>query len=52
VPQLRGLAAHAPFFHDGSAQDLASVVNFYNSRFNINFTSQEKQDLIQFLRTL
>jgi cytochrome c peroxidase len=52
VPQLRGLAAHAPYFHDGSAATLQDVVNFYNKRFNINLTYQETQDLINFLNTL
>ncbi len=50
--QLRGLAARAPYFHDGSAATLQDVVNFYNKRFNINFTAQEEADLVNFLRTL
>ena len=52
VPQLRALAARAPYFHDGSAQDLGAVVDFYNQRFNINFTVQEKTDLVNFLSAL
>lgn len=51
-PILRGLAARAPYFHNGSAQDLAAAVQFYNVRFNMNLTSQEKLDLVAFLRTL
>ena len=50
--QLRGLAGRAPYFHDGSAATLQDVVNFYNKRFNLNFTVQEKQDLVNFLDTL
>ena len=51
-PILRGLAARAPYFHDGSAKDLQTVVEFYESRFGIGFTQQEKDDLVAFLRTL
>ena len=29
-PMLRGLAGRAPYFHNGSAKDLTTVVNFYN----------------------
>jgi hypothetical protein len=50
--QLRGLAARAPYFHDGSADNLNAVVNFYNARFGIGFTAQEMQDLVNFLKTL
>ena len=51
-PILRGSAARAPYFHNGSAKDLEAVIDFYDSRFGIGFTDQEKQDLIAFLRTL
>jgi hypothetical protein len=52
APQLRALPARAPYFHDGSAQSLLDVVNFYNHRFSIEFSDQEKQDLVNFLKTL
>lgn len=52
VPQLRGLAAHPPYFSDGSAATLMDVVNFYDKRFQINFTAQEKEDLVHFLNSL
>jgi cytochrome c peroxidase len=51
-PILRGLASRAPYFHNGSAATLMDVVNFYNQRFNLNFTDQQKQDLVNFLNTL
>ncbi|HXW72190.1 MAG TPA: hypothetical protein VEK34_12230 [Methylocella sp.] len=51
-PILRGLAGRAPYFHNGSAANLTDVVNFYNDRFNIGLTSQQKQDLVAFLNTL
>lgn len=51
-PMLRGLVARAPYFHNGSARTLGDVVEFYNQRFAIGFTEQEKADLIAFLRAL
>jgi cytochrome c peroxidase len=51
-PILRGLTARAPYFHNGSAATLLDVVNFYDQRFNIGFTQQQKQDLVNFLNTL
>lgn len=51
-PVLRGLAARAPYFHNGSAATLADVVEFYDRRFAIGLTAQEKSDLVAFLRTL
>ncbi len=51
-PILRGLAARAPYFHNGSAATLADVVNFYDQRFGIGFTDQEKTDLVAFLTAL
>jgi len=51
-PILRGLAARAPYFHNGSAATLMDVVNFYDQRFKIGFTDQQKQDLVNFLNTL
>jgi cytochrome c peroxidase len=51
-PILRGLAARAPYFHNGSAATLMDVVNFYDQRFGIGFTDQQKQDLVNFLNAL
>jgi cytochrome c peroxidase len=51
-PILRALSARAPYFHNGAAADLAAVVEFYNDRFDIKLTRQEKADLVAFLRTL
>ena len=51
-PVLRGLAARAPYFHNGSAQDLRTVVRFYDARFNIRLTPQEISDLVAFLSAL
>jgi cytochrome c peroxidase len=51
-PILRGLAARAPYFHNGSAATLLDVVNFYDQRFKIGFTDQQKADLVNFLNSL
>jgi cytochrome c peroxidase len=51
-PILRNLAARAPYFHNGAAPDLEHVVTFYDTRFAIGFTDQEKQDLVAFLKSL
>ncbi len=51
-PILRSLASRAPYFHNGAAANLTQLVNFYNQRFQIGLTRQQKQDLINFLQTL
>jgi cytochrome c peroxidase len=51
-PILRGLAARAPYFHNGAAANLRELVNFYNERFQMNLTEQQKSDLIAFLNSL
>ncbi|MGH9559140.1 MAG: hypothetical protein ACRD30_07855, partial [Bryobacteraceae bacterium] len=51
-PILRGLAARAPYFHNGSAATLQDAVDFYDKRFNVGFTAREKADLAAFLATL
>ena len=51
-PILRGLAARAPYFHNGAAANLDELVNFYNQRFQMNFTDKEKKQLIAFLNSL
>jgi cytochrome c peroxidase len=63
TPTLREIARTAPYMHDGSIGALEEVVDFYSDggRQNPyldseirprNFTAQEKQSLIAFLRTL
>jgi hypothetical protein len=51
-PVLRGLASRPPYFHNGSADTLADVIEFYEQRFHIGFTSREKKDLKAFLEAL
>jgi hypothetical protein len=52
MQQLRGLSARAPYFSNGSAASLREMVDFYDRRFNIGFTDQEREDLINFLSAL
>lgn len=49
---LRGLAARAPYFHNGAAANLTEVVNFYNQRFQMDLTRDQMRDLVNFLQTL
>lgn len=51
-PILRGLAARAPYFHNGAAANLDELVNFYNNRFSMGLTDEQKQQLIAFLNSL
>jgi len=44
--------ACAIFPHNGSAATLLDVVNFYDQRFSIGFTDQQKTDLVNFLNAL
>jgi hypothetical protein len=52
MQQFRGLAARPPYFSNGSASNLREVVDFYDRRYNIQYTEQEKQDLVNFLSVL
>lgn len=51
-PVLRALATRAPYFHNGSASNLDAVLDFYEERFHVGFTPDERADLIAFLRAL
>lgn len=52
IEQFRGLAARAPYFSNGSAASLRELVDFYDRRFEIKLTEQEKHDLVNFLAVL
>lgn len=51
-PVLRALSARAPYFHNGSAATLADVIDFYENRFELNLSRDERADLEAFLRAL
>jgi cytochrome c peroxidase len=52
MQQLRGLAARAPYFSNGSARTLEDVVEFYQKRYAMGYTAAERADLVNFLKTL
>jgi len=52
MEQFRGLAARAPYFSNGSAATIRELVDFYDRRYNIGYSEQEKQDLVNFLGAL
>jgi cytochrome c peroxidase len=52
VPSLRGLAARAPYFHNGIAKDLLDVVQHYEEKLGFVFTPEEERDLVAFLSAL
>lgn len=51
---LRGLFAHMKggFYHDGRFATLLDVVNHYNSFKKLNLTEKEKNDLVEYLKSL
>ena len=51
---LRGLWTHQKggFYHDGRFANLLEVVNHYNRLFRLNLTNQEKNDLVEFLKSI
>ena len=50
--QMRGLAARPPYFSNGGAETLRDVVDYYSRRFSIPYNEWQKQDLINFLKSL
>jgi hypothetical protein len=52
LQSLRGLPARAPYFANGSARDLRGVIDFYERRYAIGYTDQEKQDLVNLMSAL
>ncbi|WP_262503875.1 hypothetical protein [Sphingosinithalassobacter sp. CS137] len=52
LQSMRGLAARAPYFSNGSASDLRGVVDYYDRRYDIGYTEQEKQDLVNLMSVL
>ena len=49
---LRGLQQHAPYFHDGSAEDLPAVVDHYDTWFRLGLSGTQKADLVEYLKSL
>lgn len=49
---LRALLRHPPYFHNGVAATLEAVVELYDTRKSLNLTTQEKADLVEYLKSL
>ena len=49
---LRGIKDSPPYFHDGRLLTLDDSVEFFNLVLGTKLTSEEKHDLVEFLRTL
>lgn len=52
LQSLRGLPARAPYFSNGLAKDLRGVIDYYERRYRIGYTEQEKQDLVNLMSAL
>jgi cytochrome c peroxidase len=51
---LGGLFAKAKggYYHDGRFENLSDVVAHYNNHFKLNLTTKQKQDLVEYLKSL
>jgi cytochrome c peroxidase len=49
---LRGLLQHPPYFHDGSAATLDDVVAHYERVLPVELTTQQRRDLVEYLKSL
>ena len=52
LQSMRGMSARAPYFSNGLAKDLRGVVDYYERRYSIGYTEQEKQDLVALMSVL
>jgi cytochrome c peroxidase len=49
---LRGAWQRAPYFHDGSAETFAEVVEHYQTLLDLDLTGAERTDLVEYLKSL
>jgi len=52
LQSMRGLAARAPYFSNGSAKTLREVIEYYDRRYNIGYSEQEILDLVHLMEAL
>ncbi len=52
LQSMRGLAGRAPYFSNGTAKTLREVIDFYERRYNIGYTEQEIEDLVNLMSVL
>jgi cytochrome c peroxidase len=49
---LRGIKDSPPYLHDGRCLTLEDTVEFFNLVLDLKLTSEEKHDLVDFMRQL
>jgi hypothetical protein len=49
---MRGLAARPPYFASGFAATIRDIVDYYDRRYNMEMTEQEKEDLTNLMSVL
>ena len=49
---LHGVWQHPPYFHNGSAATLTEVVTMYDSKKSLGLSTQQKSDLVEYLKSL
>jgi hypothetical protein len=52
MQSMRALAARPPYFANGSAKTLREIVDYYERRYRIGLSEQEKQDLTNLMSVL
>ncbi|MGI1677389.1 MAG: hypothetical protein K6L75_01535 [Cellvibrionaceae bacterium] len=52
IQSMRGLAARAPYFSNGSADTVRDIVDYYVRRYNLTITEQDKVDLTNLMSVL
>lgn len=52
IQNMRGLSGRAPYFVNGMAKDIRGIVDYYDRRYNIGYTEQEKRDLTNLMGAL
>jgi hypothetical protein len=52
MQSMRALAARPPYFSNGSAQTIREIVDYYERRYRIGLSEQEKQDLTNLMSVL
>jgi len=52
IQSMRGLASRPPYFSSGFAQTIREIVEYYDRRFYMQMTEQEKQDLVNLMSVL
>jgi len=52
IQDMRGLAARPPYFSNGSARTLRDIIDYYDRRYDIGLSEQDKEDLTNLLSVL